>query len=141
MRRILLFPKTVFSKFLFVGRSVSVGHLLAVFLEVPILGFITDRCVWFELVASLNLVPEGRHQSAENITANIQTSSPHLVKGCLVIMMEETLLLFVFSFSISFTDTTGARDLNCLSSCLVKTNIIITFPFHFHSNKPGKFVV
>ena len=69
MRRILLFQKTIFSKFLFVFSSVSVYHLLAVFLEVPILGFITDGCVWFEIVAPLNLVSEGRHQSSINITA------------------------------------------------------------------------
>ena len=37
-------------------------------------------------------------------------------------MMEETLLMFVFSFSISFIDTIGARDLSCLSSCLLKKN-------------------
>ena len=40
-------------------------------------------------------------------------------------MMEETLLLFVFSFSSSFTDRIGARDLNCLSSCLVGRNISV----------------
>ena len=64
--------KTFSSEFLFVFSSVSVGHLLAVFLEVPILGFITDRCVWFKVVASLNLVSEGRHQSAVNIRANLR---------------------------------------------------------------------
>ena len=135
MRRILLFQKTIFSKLLFVFRPVSVYHLLAVFLEIPIFCFITDRCVWFKLVASLYLVSEGRHQSPINIRANLIISRralPHLLKGCRVIMMEETLLMFVWSFSISFTETIGARDLNCLSSCLVKENILvlpISFPF------------
>ena len=143
MRRILLFKKTIFSKFLFVCTSVSFYHLLAVFLEVPIFSIITDCGVWFELVASLNLVSEGRHQSDINIKANLIISRPlsDLVKGCLVIMMEETLLMFVFRISISFSDTVGARDLNCLSSCLIKKNISLTMNNSFHSNKPGKFYV
>ena len=52
-----------------------------------------------------------------NVPINLSHSTD-LLKGCLVIKMEVTLLEFALSFVISFSDTIGARYLNCLSSCL-----------------------